>query len=180
MTDILFITSKDRTPKSYLDMARPLYMAASDNTFKKICTKMGNSAIDTLEISAKLSTTLKETKSFELDELWESLEKQLYDGKTLSTKATRDEDKLLTAFGLFYSALNNIDATAKTTTELSHFRLTYYDVRRHVENRFLPKLEGKDKRNLLRAINTIDNRLEAVVERFNLQVENGERGGNPL
>jgi len=180
VSDILFITSKDRTPKSYLDMARPLHMVTSDNTFKIISNRMGNSAVDTLELSNKLSTVLKETKSYELDELWENVEKALYDGKSLSTKATRDEDKLLSAFGLFYSALNNIDATAKSTTELYHFRTTYYDIRNHVENRFLPKLESKDKRNLMRAMNTTDARLVAIVERFNEQVEAGTRAGNVI
>jgi len=161
-------------------MSRPLNMVASDQVFKKITARNGNTLTDIVKILAQLTTTIKSTKSYELDELWSNLEKNLYGKKSLTSKVTTDEGKLQTVFGLFYPALNHIDARAESTTELIEFRTLYYDTRRFVENRLLPKMTGKDKRNLSRVITTVNKRLDAVIERFNTRVDNKEITGPKL
>lgn len=180
MSDTLIVTNKDKTTKGYLDLSRPPAMNAADNIYPLIAGKQGETSGDAVAIAQKLSVIFQDPKNTDPEKLWQSISKSLFDGKPLPVKAKGDEDKILTAFGLFYGALNQIDATANTTKDLQNFQSAYLKARSRVTSRFLAKETGIKKINLQRAINTIDKRLRNVIARYNIKVTNDEVAGPKL
>lgn len=180
MSDLISVGKTNATPKSYLDMSRPLTMVAADPLFRKVTRANGESPKDMLEIAGKLSAALTTTKKFDMETLWPKLEKVLNDGKKLDTASKTDTAKLQTAFSMFYNILNSIDGQATSTQELFEFQNLFLNTQDHVVRRILPGQSGKDKRNIERIVTTIGERLGKVVERFNARIDAGEISGFKL
>jgi hypothetical protein len=177
MADLIPIRNTNATPKSYLDMSRPTAMAASDAVYKKLEIINGDNARDVLDMAFGLRSVISKSKSVELDKVWENLEKELYNRKTLKTVSKTDEAKFQTAFGLFYNILNDIDSKADSTLDLMEFRTHFLEAQSHITRRVVPGLSGKDLRNVNRIMDTITNRLTKVTERFNTRVDEGDIAG---
>lgn len=181
MTDAaLIVTNKDRTAKSYIDFSRPKAMTDADNIFAKIAARQGSRSSDAVAIAETLSQIFQDPKNNDADTLWHSISEKLYDGKDIALKAKTSEDKVLTAFSLFYAALNQIDGGAKTTKDLQSFQTTYLKAKNKAISRILTKETGMAKVNLQRAMNTIDKRLTNVIARYDTKVDNKEVAGSKL
>ena len=101
------------------------------------------------------------------------MERRFNGRRSLAIQSKTGLGQTITAYSLLYSALNVIDKKATNTNDLANFRELYFQATDHLSNRFLPRAKGADKRTLLRAISTIENRLNAITKRFNKLVEDG-------
>lgn len=155
-------------------------MIDADKIYKTIALKNESSSEDSLLTAASLSQIFKSTPHSDIDKLWGKIEKEFNGKKPFKLKAKTDEEKMQTAFGLLYNVLNKIDANAKSTYEINAFREIYLETKNYVENRYLTRLSGKDKRNLSRAINVTGGRLTNVIERYNELVANQQIAGPNL
>lgn len=180
MSDIVSIGNKNSTKKSFLDNSRPLPMISSDQVYKKISLLKGGSVEDTLETANSLLSVIKNSRSFNLDQIWKSLEKKIYGGKSLSTTSKTDIAKFQTAFGLFYNMLETIDTQSTNSYSLVEYQNLYLAAQNHVTRRILPGQTGKDLRNLERTLETINQRLSKVKDRFNALIDAGEMSGPKL
>lgn len=170
-------TGKNTTPKKYLDLSRPQTMVQADKIYNKIKTKFDDNSIETLDLTRRLNDVLNDNKYADLDTLWEDIEKELYDKKSLGVPAKTNSKKLQTAFALFYNALNDLDKNASSTLEINSFRSIFTKAKQHLETHFLGRETGSDKRMLERVIKTTESRLTEVVERYNEMASKGKIAG---
>jgi hypothetical protein len=177
MSGLIPISNTNATPMVYLDNSRPLMMSYADETFEKLTNKHGNSPEELITIMTSISASIGSTKGFELDQLWDKIQKKLYNDRTLTTKGKTDANKAQIAAGFFYTALNQIDMQSKDTQAYATLKSLYTGVKDHIENKFLSTFESKDQRVMLRIFDTIDNRFTKIAERMNTSIENGEMSG---
>lgn len=180
MSGLIPVSTKNATPKVYLDNSRPLMMSYADDTFEKLTNKHGNSPKELIDLMTVVTGTITGTKGQELDELWDRIQKALYDDRPLSTKGKTDPNKAEIAAGFFYNALNLIDMQSKDTIAYTQLKSLYEDTKKHMENKFMSTFDSKDQRVMARIFDTIDNRFQAIGERMNTSIENGEMSGPKL
>lgn len=177
MTDIIPVGNRNATTKGYLDFSRPQALIASDVLWKTISSKEGSGIPDILDTASKLQGLVEGVKSFELDQVWSKMEKTFNNGRPLRTKSKTDMAKFQTAFGVFYNMINTLDESEATTLDLFAFQNSYFSAQDHVIRRILPSQSGMDLRTMQRTLDTINERLAKVVERFNNRVDAGEIAG---
>jgi hypothetical protein len=174
------VVKSGTTQKNYMDFLRPAALSDARNIFKKLHLKEGGSSSDALYIASDAANALMSLKGSEIDQVWDRVERALNDGNDIKVKGKSDFDKLNTALGLFYSALEVIDAKDDYTDNVRSLRSIYSKVRGQVFSRFQGRAEGKDKRNLQRTLDTIDSLFDRVTTSFNQRIAEGKAGGKEL
>lgn len=178
MSGITSLQGKTPTPSQFAD-TRPLVMADADRIFQRLFTGSSITGPDILQSMEKVSKLINETNTRDLPTFWTELEKEL-GVNSLSTKANTDDEKVLTALGLFYTALNTLDVTAVTTDEIVSIQAYFESAYQHVTARFSGGMEAKDKRVLNRMGTFFSERLNEISIRFNERRQAGEVSGLPL
>ncbi len=174
------ISSSGGTPKGFLDSSRPRQMEDADKVFQLFVLRNGDDPMEAMDIALKLATAITETKGFELDTLWEKIEKKLNGSRSLAVRSKTDGGKAQTAYGVFYSLLDTIDQKATSTAELQVVKDLFSSVELHVANKWHENVTPQEKRVLQRIAKTTNNRLADMKERFNTLVEEGMLGGPPV
>ncbi len=174
------ISSAGGTPKGFLDSSRPRQMEDADKIYQKIAMARGGSSGDALEIAFTLNEVITNTKGFELDQLWEKIEKKFNGNRSLAVKNKTDAGKAQTAYSMFYSLLETVDQKAVSTIELQTIKDLFADTELHVANKWYGNVTTQEKRVLERISKTINNRITEMSERFNGLVEEGLIVGNAI
>lgn len=154
------------TKKNYMDFLKPAAMANAANIFKRLQANYGTTAVDAISIVSDVSSQILSTKGSELETLWEKIEARLNRGKAIKTTAETPYGKLNTAIGLIYSAMEVAD-TENNIDYVRGINSIYLSVKNHVENRFLGRTQGMEKRSLERTLGTVDSYFGRVIKRFN-------------
>lgn len=166
---------------TFVDSSRPVQMRDADTLFQRLSLRFGGDSGDVNDFMAVVGANILSAKTYELDQFWSNLERTLVGrDNRLQVQAGTDDGKLQVALSLFYPAINHIDKVAVSTGELAELRSSFEAAAKRVIGRFAPNASAKDKRVYERIVDTIDQRMADVVERFNTRVEAGEIRGPQL
>ncbi len=167
------------TKKTLYDGSRPKAMLDADKIFNKLFQINGGTAADALGMMDQISSILNDTKATNIEKLWDRLSKGVNKNRPIKIQATTEAGKLQTALGLFYPALESLDR-GDSISLVASLRQMYLEARNYIENRFINKQEGVEKRVSKRVISTLDTRFEQVIKRFNQRVADGEIVGQEI
>lgn len=167
---------KSATPKNYNDFLKPAAMKQAASVYKKIQLVKGSDALGAVLIAQDLHAQILQTKSSNLEDLWPRIEKVLNRRKPLKTNAKDAQEELIMTLGLVYNAMETADKSNQIRM-VDEINTYYLDIKRHVNSRFIDKVQGMEKRILQRSLDTLDSFFGRVVKRFNQRVKDKEIAG---
>ncbi|MDF2550208.1 MAG: hypothetical protein K0S07_1275 [Chlamydiales bacterium] len=161
------------TRRDYLDQTRPKQVIEGEKLFNQLLSKKGRVSTQALALASTINRVIQEDS--DLSTLEERL--QGIFGEEFQLSGETDFQKLETALGFFYAAINFVDQKSKNTLDVKSFQVDYSEAKRFVERQIAPNYTLEEQRQFAKISKLIDNRVKSVSNHFNEKREKGTVAG---
>lgn len=160
----------------------PRAVAQGQITYRKVVQFRRTSVGAALEVGGFILGSILDTRSSDIEKIWEKIEKGLYNGKELLPKSKNPWDQFATTLGMIHSVVEHMHQESSISS-LQGFReltMLYGKAKSHIHHRLIDDGEERDQQIMTRVLNTLDKQFTAASKSFNEKIQNQELPGPPL